>query len=159
MSKLGCFFFLNKAVIIFFVNIISLIKSDVIFLFNSIIPEKKIQILTMLNLFLFQELSKITMPVVFNEPISFLQRITEYMEYSELLDNACLCNDPVDRLKARWLDQWTALLSLQNYSLPNLSLSLKCLQGYFYFVFVFSVHLSFCCFSHFIELWTIRKTI
>lgn len=105
MSKLGCFFFLNKAVIIFFVNIISLIKSDVIFLFNSIIPEKKIQILTMLNLFLFQELSKITMPVVFNEPISFLQRITEYMEYSELLDNACLCNDPVDRLKARRLDQ------------------------------------------------------
>lgn len=103
MSKPGCFF-LNKAVIIFFVNKISLIKSDVIFLFNSI-PEKKIQILTMLNLFLFQELSKITMPVVFNEPISFLQRITEYMEYSELLDNACLCNDPVDRLKARRLDQ------------------------------------------------------
>lgn len=33
-------FFLNKAVIIFFVNKISLIKSDVIFLFNSI-PEKK----------------------------------------------------------------------------------------------------------------------
>lgn len=39
MSKPGCFF-LNKAVIIFFVNKISLIKSDVIFLFNSI-PEKK----------------------------------------------------------------------------------------------------------------------
>ncbi|XP_062613782.1 oxysterol-binding protein-related protein 2-like [Saccostrea cucullata] len=39
------------------------------------------------------------MPVVFNEPISFLQRITEYMEYSELLEKASTCEDPVDRLK------------------------------------------------------------
>lgn len=54
---------------------------------------------TILKQCIGKELSKITMPVVFNEPISFLQRITEYMEYSELLENACLCNDPVDRLK------------------------------------------------------------
>lgn len=102
MSKLGCFF-LNNEFINLFVNIITLTISCN-FPFNFI-PEKKMKILTFLNLFLFQELSKITMPVVFNEPISFLQRITEYMEYSELLENACLCNDPVDRLKARRLDQ------------------------------------------------------
>lgn len=95
------FFFLNNEFINLFVNIISLTISCY-FPFNFI-PEK-MKILTFLNLFLFQELSKITMPVVFNEPISFLQRITEYMEYSELLENACLCNDPVDRLKARRLD-------------------------------------------------------
>jgi hypothetical protein len=41
------------------------------------------------------------MPVVFNEPLSFLQRITEYMEYADLLEKACGCNDPVDRLKVR----------------------------------------------------------
>lgn len=101
MSKLGVFF-LNNEFINLFVNIISLTISCY-FPFNFI-PEK-MKILTFLNLFLFQELSKITMPVVFNEPISFLQRITEYMEYSELLENACLCNDPVDRLKARRLYQ------------------------------------------------------
>ena len=30
------------------------------------------------------------------------------MEYSELLENACLCSDPVDRLKAR-IKTWKAL--------------------------------------------------
>lgn len=46
-----------------------------------------------------KELSKITMPVVFNEPLSFLQRITEYMEYSNLLQQASEQADPVDRMK------------------------------------------------------------
>lgn len=46
-----------------------------------------------------KELSKITMPVVFNEPLSFLQRISEIMEYSKLLRIAAHQSDPVDRLK------------------------------------------------------------
>ncbi|XP_076325986.1 oxysterol-binding protein-related protein 1-like [Tachypleus tridentatus] len=46
-----------------------------------------------------KELSKITMPVVFNEPLSFLQRITEYMEYSFLLEKADDCDDPLDRIQ------------------------------------------------------------
>lgn len=46
-----------------------------------------------------KELSKITMPVVFNEPLSFLQRMTEYMEYSRLLRIAAEQGDPVDRMK------------------------------------------------------------
>ncbi|XP_052257244.1 uncharacterized protein LOC127862243 isoform X1 [Dreissena polymorpha] len=45
------------------------------------------------------ELSKIPMPVVFNEPITFLQRITEYLEYSTLLELAAKQDDPVDRLQ------------------------------------------------------------
>ncbi|XP_052761403.1 oxysterol-binding protein-related protein 1-like [Mya arenaria] len=45
-----------------------------------------------------KELSKITMPVVFNEPLTFLQRITEYLEYSTLLDMAAKQDNPVDRL-------------------------------------------------------------
>ena len=49
----------------------------------------------------FQELSKITMPVVFNEPLTFLQRITEYLEYATLLETAAAQDDPVDRLMVR----------------------------------------------------------
>ncbi|XP_060063801.1 oxysterol-binding protein-related protein 1-like [Ylistrum balloti] len=44
-----------------------------------------------------KELSKITMPVVFNEPLSFIQRISEYMEYTSLLEKASLASDPAER--------------------------------------------------------------
>lgn len=46
-----------------------------------------------------KELSKITMPVIFNEPLSFLQRMVEYMEYADLLRIASEQTDPVDRMK------------------------------------------------------------
>jgi len=46
-----------------------------------------------------KELSKITMPISFNEPISFLQRLTEYMEYSQLLQQAHQTQDPVQRMQ------------------------------------------------------------
>lgn len=39
------------------------------------------------------------MPVVFNEPLSFLQRMSEYMEYAKLLRVASEQDDPVDRMK------------------------------------------------------------
>lgn len=39
------------------------------------------------------------MPVIFNEPLSFLQRMTEYMEYARLLHIAAEQEDPVDRMK------------------------------------------------------------
>uniref|UniRef100_A0A670Y5D0 Oxysterol-binding protein n=1 Tax=Pseudonaja textilis TaxID=8673 RepID=A0A670Y5D0_PSETE len=45
------------------------------------------------------ELSKITMPVIFNEPLSFLQRLTEYMEHTYLIHKAGLLPDPVERMK------------------------------------------------------------
>lgn len=46
-----------------------------------------------------KELSKITMPVVFNEPLSFLQRVVEYMEYSSLIVQASDSADPIERLE------------------------------------------------------------
>ncbi|CAG9855398.1 unnamed protein product [Phyllotreta striolata] len=46
-----------------------------------------------------KELSKITMPVVFNEPLSFLQRMAEYMEYAHLLRLASQQEDPVIRMQ------------------------------------------------------------
>jgi len=46
-----------------------------------------------------KELSKITMPVIFNEPLSFLQRMVEYMEYAHLLRRAAEETDPVYRMQ------------------------------------------------------------
>ncbi|KAL8577247.1 hypothetical protein ACOMHN_022435 [Nucella lapillus] len=46
-----------------------------------------------------KELSKITMPVIFNEPLSFLQRITEYLEYAQLLQTAAHTDDPLLRMQ------------------------------------------------------------
>lgn len=39
------------------------------------------------------------MPVIFNEPLSFLQRVAEYMEYSKLLKQAAQETSPVARLQ------------------------------------------------------------
>uniref|UniRef100_A0A8C1AK19 Oxysterol-binding protein n=1 Tax=Cyprinus carpio carpio TaxID=630221 RepID=A0A8C1AK19_CYPCA len=45
------------------------------------------------------ELSKITMPVIFNEPLSFLQRLTEYMEHTNLIHQANASDDSIERMK------------------------------------------------------------
>ncbi|KAM4727760.1 oxysterol-binding protein-related protein 1-like [Anableps anableps] len=45
------------------------------------------------------ELSKIAMPVIFNEPLSFLQRITEYMEHTYLIHQANAATDSTERMK------------------------------------------------------------
>uniref|UniRef100_A0A8C9SQD8 Oxysterol-binding protein n=1 Tax=Scleropages formosus TaxID=113540 RepID=A0A8C9SQD8_SCLFO len=45
------------------------------------------------------ELSKIAMPVIFNEPLSFLQRLSEYMEHTYLLHQANSSSDSIERLK------------------------------------------------------------
>ncbi|XP_042299341.1 oxysterol-binding protein-related protein 1-like isoform X3 [Sceloporus undulatus] len=45
------------------------------------------------------ELSKITMPVIFNEPLSFLQRLTEYMEHTYLIHKASSLSDPIERMQ------------------------------------------------------------
>ncbi|XP_076282460.1 oxysterol-binding protein-related protein 2 isoform X1 [Lasioglossum baleicum] len=46
-----------------------------------------------------KDLSKFTMPVIFNEPLSFLQRVAEYMEYAKLLKLAAQEETPVGRLQ------------------------------------------------------------
>uniref|UniRef100_M3ZPI6 Oxysterol-binding protein n=1 Tax=Xiphophorus maculatus TaxID=8083 RepID=M3ZPI6_XIPMA len=45
-----------------------------------------------------KDLSKIPMPVNFNEPLSMLQRLTEDLEYSELLDRAARCDSSLDQM-------------------------------------------------------------
>ncbi|CAB4004030.1 oxysterol-binding -related 1-like isoform X2, partial [Paramuricea clavata] len=46
-----------------------------------------------------KDLSRITMPVIFNEPITFLQRICEYMEYGHMLQTAQTKDDPLVRMQ------------------------------------------------------------
>ncbi|XP_057304089.1 oxysterol-binding protein 1-like [Hydractinia symbiolongicarpus] len=45
-----------------------------------------------------KDLTKVPMPVCFNEPISFLQRLTEDVEYADLLNKAADCTCTVERL-------------------------------------------------------------
>ncbi|XP_076349714.1 oxysterol-binding protein-related protein 1-like isoform X6 [Tachypleus tridentatus] len=64
-----------------------------------VFPKNESGIWSVLKHCIGKDLSKITMPVVFNEPLSFLQRLTEYMEYSFLLQKANECDDPLDRIQ------------------------------------------------------------
>uniref|UniRef100_A0A672GTK2 Oxysterol-binding protein n=1 Tax=Salarias fasciatus TaxID=181472 RepID=A0A672GTK2_SALFA len=59
-----------------------------------------ISVFSILKKCIGQELSKITMPIVFNEPLSFLQRITEYMEHTYLINRACSLSDSTERMQA-----------------------------------------------------------
>uniref|UniRef100_A0A671LLG4 Oxysterol-binding protein n=1 Tax=Sinocyclocheilus anshuiensis TaxID=1608454 RepID=A0A671LLG4_9TELE len=45
-----------------------------------------------------KELSKIPMPVNFNEPLSMLQRLMEDLEYHELLDKAARCENSLEQM-------------------------------------------------------------
>lgn len=57
--------------------------------------------------FFLQELSKITMPIVFNEPLSFLQRMTEYMEHTYLINRACSLSDSIERMQVSHPHTWS----------------------------------------------------
>ncbi|XP_058510253.1 oxysterol-binding protein-related protein 7-like [Solea solea] len=45
-----------------------------------------------------KDLSRVSMPVLLNEPLSLLQRLSEELEYSELLDTANHIDDPYERM-------------------------------------------------------------
>ncbi|XP_039625846.1 oxysterol-binding protein 2-like isoform X2 [Polypterus senegalus] len=57
-----------------------------------------------------KELSKIPMPVNFNEPLSMLQRLTEDLEYHELLDKAAKCESSLEQIC------YIAAFSVSSYS-------------------------------------------
>ena len=46
-----------------------------------------------------KDLSRITMPVVWNEPLTFLQRMAESMDYAKLLEMADKCSDAIERME------------------------------------------------------------
>lgn len=46
----------------------------------------------------FQDLGQVVLPVTFNEPLTLLQRLTEELEYFELLSEAVKSTDESERL-------------------------------------------------------------
>lgn len=63
------------------------------------VSRKKISVWSILKNCIGKDLSKITMPVVLNEPLSFLQRLCEYMEYAHILNLASHQENAADRMK------------------------------------------------------------
>ncbi|XP_031574261.1 oxysterol-binding protein 1-like isoform X3 [Actinia tenebrosa] len=61
-------------------------------------PDISINLWSILKNCIGKELTKIPMPVNFNEPLSMLQRLTEDMEYSEVLDRAAACHSSLEQM-------------------------------------------------------------
>ncbi|KAI4903561.1 hypothetical protein NFI96_022909 [Prochilodus magdalenae] len=57
-----------------------------------------------------KDLSRVSMPVALNEPLNFLQRVSEELEYSELLDIANHTDDPYQRMV------YVAVFSISGYA-------------------------------------------
>lgn len=52
-----------------------------------------------------KDMTRIAMPIHFNEPLSFIQRIVEYTEYLHLLEQACHVDDPIERIEVKCADK------------------------------------------------------
>lgn len=61
-----------------------------------------IGIMTILYNNIGKDLSRVSMPVALNEPVSLLQRLSEELEYTELLDIANHIDDPYERMVNVW---------------------------------------------------------
>lgn len=61
-------------------------------------PDHPLNLWSIMRSCIGKDLSKIPMPVNFNEPLSMLQRITEDFEYSEYLDRAAAATSPEEQL-------------------------------------------------------------
>ncbi|BFZ21724.1 hypothetical protein BsWGS_24762 [Bradybaena similaris] len=65
------------------------------------VPKPASPVVSLFNLMyrnIGKDLTKISMPVTLNEPLSMLQRLCEELEYSELLDKAAEYDDPYERM-------------------------------------------------------------
>uniref|UniRef100_A0A3Q2E7Q6 Oxysterol-binding protein n=1 Tax=Cyprinodon variegatus TaxID=28743 RepID=A0A3Q2E7Q6_CYPVA len=79
-------------------------EGSVIYFFRASLPapmfsRNDFSIWSILRNCIGMELSKITMPVIFNEPLSFLQRLTEYMEHTYLIHQANAASESIERMK------------------------------------------------------------
>ena len=66
-----------------------------------------------------KDLSKISMPVTLNEPLSTLQRLCEELEYSDLVDKAVSATSALDRMV------WVAAFAISAYASTNARASHK----------------------------------
>nr|CDP97507.1 BMA-OBR-2 [Brugia malayi] len=65
----------------------------------SMVSKSELSVWSVLKKCIGKDLTRISVPVVFNEPLSFLQRLAEYMEYAELLERASKCADVTERFE------------------------------------------------------------
>jgi len=65
----------------------------------SMLSRQEFSVWAVLRQCIGKDLSRITMPVIFNEPLTFLQRVAEYMEYVYLLHTAASLDDPLLRMQ------------------------------------------------------------
>lgn len=61
-------------------------------------PNDKPSIWRVLKDMIGKDISRFAIPVYFNEPLSMLQKVTEIMEYSDLLTKAANCEEPMERM-------------------------------------------------------------
>lgn len=66
---------------------------------SPMVPRDQVSIWSILKNCIGKELSKITMPVVFNEPLTMLQRACEGIQYSHYLKMADQSDDPMERME------------------------------------------------------------
>jgi len=72
----------------------------IIFNFSPALRNKRPGLWTVLKNNIGKELSKISIPIQFNEPLSALQKWCEELEYADLLDTAANASDPLVSLKS-----------------------------------------------------------
>lgn len=65
----------------------------------SMVSKSEISIWSILKKCMKKDLTRISIPVAFNEPLSLLQRLAECMEYEELLHKAHECLDCIERFE------------------------------------------------------------
>ncbi|KAK4514102.1 JmjC domain-containing histone demethylation protein 1 [Mucor velutinosus] len=71
---------------------------------------RNISVLGILRKNIGKDLSTISMPISLNEPVNFLQRLCEELEYSELLDKAATLSSSMDRL------MYVAVFAISGYA-------------------------------------------
>src|SRR5690606_2411945 len=65
---------------------------------NPDLPNHSLNLWSIMKNAIGKELTKIPMPVNFNEPLSMLQRMTEEFEYADILHRAAKITDPLEQL-------------------------------------------------------------
>lgn len=90
------------------------IERDVLPYFKD--PKLKISIWTILKDSIGKDISKMSVPVYFNDPVSILQKCCLSMEYTSILDKAMTCQDPLKRLAYVAIYSATSLTSLEKTS-------------------------------------------
>lgn len=61
-------------------------------------PKNNVNLWSVIKNSIGKDLNKIPMPINFNEPLSMLQRLAEWFEYSYLLDDAAKCDSVSEQL-------------------------------------------------------------